>query len=229
MLNNEIEVHSYVAAAVRNAQLTHVLRISILMAFTVAAFSTGCVRRRLLVRTNPPGASAYVDKQLIGTTPAASSFTFYGTREIEVVADGFRTEKVLRTITPPWYQIPPFDFFSETLWPWELRDERIIDVTLVPEQPLASDVLLARADNLRLQSSQGIAAVIPDAFQPLPAQPPGSYSDDPLGMNNPQIPANGPVWIPGQALDSFIRPGGQPPQRIPEAGILPGGGYRPEM
>ncbi len=196
----------------------------------------GCVRRRLLVRTNPPGASVYVDKQLIGTTPAASAFTYYGTREIEVVADGFRTEKVLRTITPPWYQIPPFDFFSETLWPWELRDERIIDVTLMPDEPLANDVLLARADNLRLQSAQGIATLVPDAYQPV--QAPQNVPYDPsqslppaagLGFDNPPPQTSAPVWVPGQALGNFMQPGGESPLRIPEAGILQGGGYRPEL
>ena len=187
-----------------------------------------------MVRSNPPGASVYVDKQLIGTTPTASSFTYYGTREIEVVADGFRTEKVLRTVSPPWYQIPPFDFFSETLWPWEVRDERIVDITLVPEQPLSSETLQARADNLRLQSAQGVATPIPEPFQPqnVPQQLP--YNPDRVyppisggGYDAPPPSTSAPVWVPGQILRDFVAPGGQPPVRIPEAGILPGGGYRP--
>ena len=189
-----------------------------------------------MVRSNPPGASVYVDKQLIGVTPTASFFTYYGTREIEVVADGFRTEKVLRTISPPWYQIPPFDFFSETVWPWEVRDERIVDITLYPEQPLSSETLLARADNLRLQSAQGIATPVPEPFQsqivpqnipysPAELNPPLSGS----GFDNPPPLTSSPVWVPGQALQNFVAPGGQLPTRIPEAGILPGGGYRPSM
>ncbi len=190
----------------------------------------------MIVRSNPPGASVYVDKQLIGATPAASAFTYYGTREIEVVADGFRTEKVLRKISPPWYQIPPFDFFSETLWPWEVRDERIVDITLVPEQPLSSETLLARADNFRLQSAQGIATPVPEPFQPqnIPQNIPYTPSEltPPMsgsGFDNPPPATAGRVWVPGQLLRDFIAPGGQPPARIPEAGILPGGGYRPEM
>ncbi len=198
------------------------------------AANPGCVRRRLTVRTNPPGASVYVDKQLIGTTPTASAFTYYGTREIEVVADGFRTEKVLRTISPPWYQIPPFDFLSETLWPWEVRDERIVDISLVPDQPLTSDVLLARGNNLRMQSAQGFATPIPSTLPPpvnLPTNPndfPSPLRPPNSGFDSPAPQADGPVWVPGQALQNLILPGGQLPQRIPEAGILPGGGYRPE-
>ncbi len=206
------------------------------MTLALLVATSGCLRRRLMVRTNPPGASVYVDKQLIGTTPTASSFTYYGTREIEVVADGFRTEKVLRTISPPWYQIPPFDFFTETLWPWEVRDERIVDITLVPEQPLASDTLMARADNFRMQAAQGIATPIPEPFQvqPIPQDLPYSPSElslPPLGsgFDNPPPVTDRPVWVPGQILGNVLAPGGQLPVRIPEAGILPGGGYRPEM
>ncbi len=207
-----------------------------LVTIALLLVSSGCVRRRLMVRTNPPGASVYVDKQLIGTTPTASSFTYYGTREIEVVADGFRTEKVLRTISPPWYQIPPLDFFSETLWPWEVRDERIVDITLMPEQPLTSETLRARADNFRMQAAQGIATPIPEQFQnqAVPQSIPYAQSEfnlPPLGsgFDNPPPQTGGPVWVPGQVLGNVLAPGGQPPQRIPEAGILPGGGYRPEM
>ena len=116
----------------------------------------GCVRRRLLVRTNPPGATVSVDNQIIGTSPAASSFVYYGTREIRIEKDGFRTETIRREIEPPWYQYPGLDFISETLWPGELRDQRIIDVELVPKTIPATENVLERADALRSQSRAGM-------------------------------------------------------------------------
>jgi len=88
----------------------------------------GCLRRRMTVRTSPPGASVAVDNQVIGTSPAASSFTYYGTREFRIEKDGYRTETLRRELRPPWYQWPGLDFITETLVPWEIRDERIIDV-----------------------------------------------------------------------------------------------------
>ncbi len=195
--------------------------------------SVGCVRRRLMVRTNPPGASVYVDHQYIGTSPAATSTTYYGTREIEVVADGYRTEKVLRTFHPPWYEWPPLDFISETLWPWELRDERIVDIAMVPMQKPTSQELVGRADALRLQASQGLATplVAPPVGPPVstPAAP-GVYPAQPeppvqLGVPQASLPATSPSRILGE----LFQPGGQPVQRIPEVGILPGGGYRPAI
>lgn len=216
-----------------------------LCGLAICVACSGCVRRRLMVRSNPPGASVYVDKQLIGTTPAASSFTYYGTREIEVVADGFRTEKVLRTLSPPWYQLPPFDFFSETLWPGEIRDERIIDITMVPEQPIASEELQSRANALRLQAAQGLATPLPPTMNtgpdfrnevlPAPGFPNAGLPIqpiDPTFQTGPGPIVSEPNLPPtnfGQAFQNFIRPGGQPPTRIPEAGILPGGGFRPDL
>ncbi|MEM6363526.1 MAG: PEGA domain-containing protein [Planctomycetota bacterium] len=106
----------------------------------------------MTVRTSPPGATVSVDNQLIGTSPAASSFVYYGTREFRIEKDGFRTEVIRRKIKPPWYQWPGLDFVSETLWPGELRDERIIDVQLVPQTVAPTDEILQRADQLRMQS-----------------------------------------------------------------------------
>lgn len=118
--------------------------------------ATGCVRRRMMVRTNPPGATVSVDNQVIGTTPAATSFVYYGTREFRIEKDGYRTETIRRKIDPPWYQWPGLDFVSETLWPGEIRDERIIDVTLVPKTLESTDTIVDRADQLRSQSTGAV-------------------------------------------------------------------------
>jgi hypothetical protein len=210
-----------------------------LLMLLAASAASGCVRRRLTVRTNPPGAMVYVDRQLIGPSPASTSFTYYGTRHIEVVGDGYRTEKVLRTIRPPWYQIPPLDFFAETLWPWEIRDQRVIDITMVPEPEVASSELIARGEQLRTQAAMGIAT-------PLGAQAGGAPAGQilPPGGTVPNVPptanpyAIAPVyppaapaapWRPGQLLRGFFQPGGQPVQSIPEVQGLQGGGYRPDL
>jgi hypothetical protein len=213
-----------------------------LLCAAVVMLAGGCVRRRMTVRTNPPGASVYIDKQLIGTSPVSTSFTYYAWREIEVVRDGYRTEKVLRRISPPWYELPPLDFVSETLWPREIRDERIIDITMVPSQEVSAEELNARAENLRLQALQGIATPLPptvasqDLFNsgPIPEflAPGNTFPTQPMdpAFSGPAGPiVNSPAgraWQPGQIIGDFLQPNGTPPTRIPEAGILPGGSYR---
>ena len=153
--------------------------------------SSGCIRRRLTVRTNPPGATVYIDKQPIGLTPVSSSFTYYGTRNIEIVRDGYRTERFLRKFNPPWYAIPPLDFISETLWPFEKRDERIVDVQLTGEPDVPNDALIASGEQLRLQASQGIAVTPPPTVGPSPPilTPPSGFN----GTFNPNPPILGPV------------------------------------
>jgi hypothetical protein len=172
----------------------------LLLAFIVLV-PTGCIRRRLTVRSNPPGAMVYVDKQSIGLTPASSNFTYYGTRNIEIVRDGYRTEKFLRRFSPPWYAIPPLDFFSETLWPFEKRDERIIDVQLTPEPVVPDNALIASGEQLRLQASQGVAVKPPPTVGPVspflipPTAPAGSIpgmAPPPIGTFNPTVPLIAP-------------------------------------
>lgn len=158
------------------------------------ASQIGCIRKRMTVRTSPPGAMAYIDKNPIGLTPVSTSFTYYGTRNIELVRDGYRTEKFLRRISPPWYAIPPLDFFSETLWPFETRDERIIDVQLSPDPVVPTEALIASGEQLRLQSSQGMAVSAPPTRTnpgPIVIQP--QFNAAPNGFGQPNPPILGPV------------------------------------
>jgi hypothetical protein len=122
----------------------------------------------------------YVDKIPIGVTPVSDSFVYYGTREIVIAKDGYRTEKFLRTFNAPIYQYPPLDFFFETLWPFEKRDERIVDVELVPEPIVPTQALIASGQELRSQAIQGVAVSPPGI---------GRRSPDPTIPISPGAPA----------------------------------------
>jgi hypothetical protein len=151
----------------------------------ICLFSTGCLRRRLTVRTNPPGAQVFVDDQEIGTTPCSASFVYYGTRKVTVMKDGYKTETVFQKLNPPWYQIPPLDFISENLMPNEIRDERIVDIQLSTEQIVPQQKLLDRAQSLRDGARSGVVTPLIGAV--VESKPPGE------------------TGVPGQGL-----PGGQP-------------------
>jgi hypothetical protein len=109
----------------------------------------GCVQRRLTIRSNPPGALVYVDNHEIGTTPVATDFIYYGTRQIRLVKDGYETLTVLQPVPTPWYQYFPIDFFAENIVPGEIRDERVFDFVLTPQIIVPGDQLLQRAEDLR--------------------------------------------------------------------------------
>ncbi len=122
---------------------------------------SGCVRRRMTVRSNPPGAMVYIDDQQIGTTPVSTAFTYYGTRKIKLVKDQYETMTTYTKIAPPWYQIPPLDFFAENVLGREIRDERQLDFQLQPQRIVPTQELLARANGLRNAQMQGYVVPLP--------------------------------------------------------------------
>jgi hypothetical protein len=197
--------------------------------------TTGCVRKRLTFRTNPAGAMVYVDKQPIGLTPVSTGFTYYGTRSIEVVKDGYRTEKFLRKIHPPWYAVPPLDFVSETLWPFENRDERIIDVQMSPDPIIPNEALIASGEQLRLQASQGVAVSQPPTAvgAPVPILVPANPEFIPAppvvvpgAIQSPYAATPTAKWNPGSWLQGILFPNGQP-LSVPSTQVMPGGSLRP--
>jgi hypothetical protein len=157
----------------------------------VAACLAGCVTRRMTVRTNVPGAQVYVDNYEIGRTPASTDFTYYGTRNIRVVKDGFETLTVQQPVTAPWYQIPGLDFVAENVWPFEIRDERQYSYDLQPQYVVPTDLLVGRAEELR-RANVATAVEAPTAQADLINAPPGSAQALP----------------PGSAV--YGQPGGQP-------------------
>src|SRR5262245_15446922 len=171
---------------------------------SLCTFAGGCVRRRMTVRTNPAGAKVFVDDQEIGVTPCSASYVYYGTRKITVMKEGFRTETLYQKFYPPWYEIPPLDFVSENLVPREVRDERMVDVELVPDQLVPPQKLIDRAQSLRDGARTGY--VTPLVGHTATA-----------GPGAPALPQSG---VPGQGL-----PGGQPLPYEPLPG--PGGAFTP--
>jgi hypothetical protein len=126
-----------------------------ILALAVATLAPGCVRRRMTIRSNPPGAVAFVDDQEIGLTPVATEFTYYGTRKLQLVKDGYETVTAKQKFPTPWYQYPVLDFVAENIWPFEIRDERAVDFDLVPQQIVPNEKLLERAESLRQNNYQG--------------------------------------------------------------------------
>ena len=54
---------------------------ALLLAFLMV---TGCVTRKMIIRSNPPGAPVWVDERYAGETPVEIPFTYYGTRKVQV-------------------------------------------------------------------------------------------------------------------------------------------------
>ena len=122
--------------------------------------TTGCVERRMTIRSDPPGALAIVDGQELGFTPVSTGFLYYGTREIKLIKDGQKTLTVLEKIDPPWYEIFPLEFVSDVLIPWRIHDNRDLNYRLQPQTVVPTEQLLRNAEDLR---QQGQSPALPEA------------------------------------------------------------------
>jgi hypothetical protein len=217
------------------------LRVALVAAFVAMLAAPGCVQRRMTIRSNPPGALVYVDDYQLGATPVSHDFVYYGTRKIRLVKDGYETLTVRQPFPIPWYQYFPLDFVTENLIPWEIRDERVVDLAMAPAESIPPESVVARAEQARLASgslppvdapkviplpaaSQPVAApppAVPPAqqFAPLPLPPPQSQ---PLPQGPVGPPQGGGLVFPPQqpAAPSPPWQGLQPPlQNAPAQGI----------
>jgi hypothetical protein len=165
-------------------------RLAGLLVLAALGLSTGCVQRRLTIRTNPPGALVYVDDYPIGTTPVSTDFIYYGTRKVRIVKSGYETLTVMQPIPTPWYQYPGLDFVSENLVPGEIRDERVVEYQLQPQIVVPSVQLYERGENLR-RSVPPPQMPVPGAAGP-PFSPPAGPSYGPPLQPRPGLPASPP-------------------------------------
>ncbi|RLS34440.1 MAG: PEGA domain-containing protein [Planctomycetota bacterium] len=175
----------------------------LLVAAATIVPAAGCVQRRMTIRSNPPGALVYVDDYQIGTTPVSTDFTYYGTRKIRLVKDGYETLTVRQPFPIPWYEVFPLDFVAENLWPAEIRDERVVDLAMAPADSAPPESVIARAQQARVAA--GSLPILP----PSPAPRPSPSSSPP-----------GPLQYPGAALQPPLQ--NAPAQGIPSLGAPAG-------
>lgn len=173
-------------------------RVHTALVFALVAMSlTGCVRRRLMVRSNPPGATVHVDNQPIGVTPCGVDFVYYGTREIRLSKPGYETLTVNQPIPTPWYEFPGVDFISENLIPTTIKDERVVSFNLARQRMAPAEEIIARGEELRRQATPlGIAplgATTPTGFTA--PQTPTLFSAPPAGT-----PEVAPAGTPAEAF-----------------------------
>ncbi len=122
---------------------------------------TGCVERRIYLRSEPAGADVYIDGEFIGQTraedhengPLYANFVFYGTREYTIRKRGYETVSGTVELEMPWYEYPPVDFFSEVLAPWRITDEHGVSVNLQRAKPADVEELYKAAREFRYSSS----------------------------------------------------------------------------
>lgn len=180
---------------------------------SVAAAGTGCVQRRMTIQSNPPGALVYVDDYEIGNTPVSTDFVYYGTRKIRLVKDGYETLTVRQPFPMPWYQIFPLDFVTENIWPAEIRDERHVNLTMLPATATPPEQVVARAEQ-----SRAAARAYPGSSAPVAPSTPPPTAAPAVPPPIPAQPLPPPMTLPPQ------QPTLPPPQNVPPPGYVPPSG-----
>lgn len=128
------------------------LRLIVLLAIFWAGLSQlGCVQRKMLINSFPEGASVSVDGQHVGYTPLAVDYLYYGTRDILVEKDGFKTVRVQKDFNAPWYQYPPLNFISDNFAMRQIQDTDSVEFQLQPKDVVDQKNLIDRAEMLRGQ------------------------------------------------------------------------------
>ena len=165
----------------------------------ILSFSVGCVQRRMTIRSNPPGALVYVDDYQVGTTPVSTDFVYYGTRKIRLIKDGYDTLTVQQPFPVPWYEIFPLDFVTENLWPWEIRDERVVDLAMVPMGTVPAETVVSRAELARRSAGSGPPVPVAPVAVPSLSLPPSVSPVTPNVLPQAPVeplplPSTGPVF-----------------------------------
>ncbi|MBI3011957.1 MAG: PEGA domain-containing protein [Candidatus Omnitrophica bacterium] len=97
--------------------------------------ATGCLHRSLTIRTEPPGALVYLNDRLIGESPVAFDFEWYGWHRVMIRKSGFERIEDRKLLRAPAHLWIPFDLAME-LAPFPVNDQRTWSYALTPLQSL---------------------------------------------------------------------------------------------
>ena len=145
-------------------------------------FTTGCLRRSLTIRTDPPGAFVYLNDTLIGTSPASFDFQWYGWHRVTLRKDGYERVEDRRLIRAPAHLWIPFDLAME-MAPFAVRDDRAWDYHLTPTTTLPEPVPppaipTSRSAAQPLPPKEPAPAAAPSAAAPPAAEPETEEEED---------------------------------------------------
>ncbi len=89
------------------------IRSGLCMAAAGMLLAGGCSSdRRIIVTSDPPGARVWVNDIEIGTTPAETSFKFYGRYDIRLEKPGYEPLNEAKTARAPVHEWPVIDLVA---------------------------------------------------------------------------------------------------------------------
>lgn len=147
----------------------------------------GCVTRRIVVTSEPPGASVWVNDQPIGRTPAEVGFDYFGVYDVRLRLEGYEPITTKANASAPIYEYPPFDAVAEAL-PGTRETLITWHYVLTPALELQGDP--REQERALIERARELGARIPPPPQPpTPAAEPTpqpASSPEPSSIDAPQ-------------------------------------------
>jgi hypothetical protein len=119
------------------------------LVLVLAAVQAGCVTRRVMITSDPPGAVVYRNGQPIGATPVEEPFIYYGRYHYRFVADGYQPLDLYPDFATPWYEYPGLDFVFENFFPFTFRDKQEVHAKMIRLAAPRPEDVRNEGENLR--------------------------------------------------------------------------------
>ncbi len=140
----------------KNPSIVILIILSALLVIT----TTGCVERKLTIKTEPDSALVVLNDEEIGLSPVTVSFNWYGDYRIRITKPGFETLNTHQELTAPWYDKFPYDFFAEVLCPKMISDSYEWNFQLTPYTEPDRQDLIKAAQELKSQASESLPGLV---------------------------------------------------------------------
>lgn len=132
--------------------------VAVMIGLAIAPF--GCVKRTIMITSEPAGALVYLNDREIGRTPVETAFLYYGRYDVRLVREGSEPLLTHGDATAPVWEWIPLDLAAE-LGPWTAHSRVTWHFTL-NEPDDSPERLLERAAAMRAESAVGgVAATTP--------------------------------------------------------------------
>ena len=108
---------------------------------------TGCVERYITITSQPAGALVYLNDDEAGRTPLTVPFTFYGTYDVRLEADGYKPLWTKQRAKAPWWDTIGVDLVAEAVPNAESHIQWHFDMEL--QGPVEEAALVDRSRQMR--------------------------------------------------------------------------------
>lgn len=134
---------------------------NLVVSFLICFFAFGCVKRTIVIESDPPGALVWINEHKIGPTPVRHEFITHGRYKFRLEKAGFRELVAREMVRAPVYEWIPLDFIAENLLPVHLDDRHIFRYALSPLPP---------TERLKTDTPADLPAILAEMENPDPVK-----------------------------------------------------------